>query len=161
MSLRKIAGVLVGLGLVVGMMGAGIGASFVDSASATANIAVGTFGLSITSTTAGAVVVNTGTAGNSSVHTVTYDCPTILSSKPGSCPLQLTLTNTGTIPMTVAVAWNTVPVPFQAIPMLNSYSLAGGESKPIPQAGIMWGQQLTDANLGQTISITYTFTATQ
>jgi hypothetical protein len=38
MNLRKIAGVLVAGGLMVGLLGAGVGATFTDSATATANV---------------------------------------------------------------------------------------------------------------------------
>jgi predicted ribosomally synthesized peptide with SipW-like signal peptide len=158
MNLRKIAGLLVAGGLMVGLLGAGVGASFTDTATATTNITVGTFSLDVTSTTSGAVVVNNDVT---RVHTITYTCPTITSSAPGACPLQISLVNTGSIAITnVAVTWNTVGVPFQAIPMLNSYGpIAAGGHIDIPQAGIMWGQPLTNANLGQTYSVTYTFTA--
>jgi hypothetical protein len=159
MSVRKIAGLFAGFALATGLIGAGVGASFTDTATAVANVKVGTFGLSITSTTQGAVVVNTGSAGND-VHTVTFQCPPIQSSAPGTCPLQLTLTNTGTMPINVAVSWSTVAVPFQAIPLPPLYGIVVGDHIDISQAGIMW-QALTDANLGQSYSVTYTFTATE
>ena len=116
----------------------------IDAERSTTNITVGTFSLDVTSTTSGAVVVNNDVT---RVHTITYTCPTITSSAPGACPLQISLVNTGSIAITnVAVTWNTVGVPFQAIPMLNSYGpIAAGGHIDIPQAGIMWGQPLTSS----------------
>ena len=153
MSLRKVASVLVGLGLVIGLMGAGIGASFTDTATATANIHVGTFNIDISSTAPGVVTVD-GTS-------VTYTCPTIQSSAAGSCAFPFTVTSTGSIPATVTVAVTTAPAsPFvdllgsQAPVTLNqgqAHTYAGGVSWP----------ELGNSNLGAATSITYTVSAVQ
>jgi hypothetical protein len=162
MSLRKVASVLVGLGLVIGLMGAGIGASFTDSASATANISVGTFGISISSTTLGAVPVNTGTPGNS-VHTITYACPTVQSSAAATCPLQFTITNTGTMPATITVAGALGTGSDTAFSVIAV--AAGPTTIPVGghvdfNGGISWGV-LGNGDLTKTASVVYTISAIQ
>ena len=81
MNLRKVAGLLVAGGLMVGLLGAGVGAQFTDSATATANVAVGTFGMSIT-----AVAPAGGTAVVSlDGKSVTITCSDVVSSAAGHC----------------------------------------------------------------------------
>jgi hypothetical protein len=142
----------------VGLISSGVGASFTDSATAVANINVGTFGISISSTTSGAVVVNTGTAG-SSVHTVTYSCPTIQSSAAGNCPLQFTIANTGSMPVTITVAASSPVAPFTAVAVAAGPTVIAVGGHVDFNGGISW-PTLTDANLGASASVTYTITAT-
>ena len=79
MSLRKVASVLVGLGLVIGLMGAGVGASFTDSATATANITSARFA-SPSARARGGVV------SQREPHRHLHAAPTIQSSAAGRCP---------------------------------------------------------------------------
>ncbi len=158
-GIKTAAVMLAAGGLGVGLIGSGVRASFTDTGSATANVAVGTFGISLSSSTPSAVVVNTGTAG-SDTHTVTLTCPTIQASTAGSCPLDFKVTNTGSMPATVTVAssdgfsspWSdnfTNPGP-QTIAAGGNYDYTGG---------IKW-TALSDADLGSSHSVTYTITAT-
>ena len=59
MNLRKSAGILMAAGLVLGLLGSGVGASFVWNGSASQAITVGTVDLRLSSTTPGATVTNT------------------------------------------------------------------------------------------------------
>ncbi len=154
--MRKIAAMLVAFGLTLGLLGAGISATFTDSATATTSITVGSFNIDISTTQVGAVTVD----GSS----VTFTCPDILSSGAGSCALPFTITSTGSIPADLLVTANTPASPFSDL-------LAAGEKSPnvihLTQgqhhdfaAGLQWGA-LTNANLGQAVSITYTINAAQ
>jgi hypothetical protein len=158
MSVRKIAGLLMAFGLTIGLIGGGVGAAFTDSATAVANINVGTFGITVSSATTGAVVVNTGTAG-SDVHTVTYSCPTIQSSVAGSCALQFTVTNTGSMPLTITVAASSPAAPFTAVAVAAGPTPIAVSGHVDFNGGIAW-PVLTDAQLGMSTSVTYTITAT-
>jgi predicted ribosomally synthesized peptide with SipW-like signal peptide len=157
MSLRKVAGLLIAFGLMVGLIGSGVGASFTDQASAVANIQVGTFAIQITSSTPGAVV--DGTVGGYT-KTVTLTCPTIQSSAAGSCPLQFTITNEGSMPANITVAVSTAPAaPFTDIlGPVTPFVLAAGGHQDFA-AGLQW-PALDNSALGMATSITYTITAT-
>ena len=79
MSLRKLATVLVGLGLVVGLVGAGVSAQFTDSATATSASASARSRSSIDAVApAGGTAVVVGHA------TVTITCPTSSARLPAS-----------------------------------------------------------------------------
>jgi hypothetical protein len=65
-NLKKTAVVISAAGLSLGLVGMGVGTSFTDGGIATENISVGNFAITLTSTTTGAVVVNSGNG----VHTV-------------------------------------------------------------------------------------------
>jgi hypothetical protein len=150
MSLRKFASVLVGLGLVVGLMGAGIGASFTDSATATTSIHVGTFNIDISSTAPGVVTVD-GTS-------VTYTCPDIQSSAAGSCAFPFTITNTGSMAANITVSATTPASPFSdMLGAVTPFSLAGGAHHDFA-AGIQW-TELGQSNLNQQVQIVYTIGA--
>ena len=88
MSVKKVAGLVAGFALVVGLIGGGVSAAFTDSVSAVQNIHVGTLACSISSAS-GTVV------GKTLTYTVV---PDIASSAPGSAPFSFTVSNTGTIP---------------------------------------------------------------
>ncbi len=150
MNIRRISVLAAMGGIALSLIGAGVGASFMDSATATTNIKVGTFAISISSSTMGAMV---------SGKTVTLTCPDILSSQPGTCPLQFTITDTGTIPAMVSVSATSLSSPFSDL-------LASGPAVPVAagghqdySGGIGWSM-LSNANLGQAVSITYTVSAT-
>lgn len=158
-KMRMYAALLAASALGVGMIGVGVHAAFTDSASATEQIAVGTMGLTISSSTSGAVVTNTGPL-NGGTHTVTYTCPTIQSSLTGSCPLDFKVGNAGSMPMTVSVASsdgftgnfhdNFVNPGPEVIAPGGNFDYTGG---------IKW-DALGNGDLGSTHSVTYTITAT-
>ena len=92
---------------------------------------------------------------------VTITCPDIVSSAAGSCVSAITLTNTGSIPMQPGIAVsgpvapftsNQGPIPAAAGPLMHhgdTYVINGGLDWPI----------LTSAVLGNSYSVTYTFSA--
>ena len=153
--MRKIAAMLVALGLTLGLLGAGIGATFTDSNTATANISVGTFALNISAVapTGGTAVV---AADNKSV---TITCPLIVSSAAGSCVSAITVTNAGSIPADVSMAITTAPLaPFTSHtgPVASTHLLTGNTL--VVNGGLDW-PSLDSTVLGHTYSVTYTFSA--
>jgi len=149
MGLRKAAGLLVAAGLAVGLIGAGVSAQFTDSAVATTTIHVGTFNIDISSSAPGVVQVD-GTS-------VTYTCPDIQSSAAGSCSFPFTLTNTGSIPATIAISATVPASPFTAVAIGPVAPIAGGAHVDL-SGGLQW-TELFNANLNQTVSVTYTISA--
>jgi len=147
---RKVAGTLMAAGLVLGMFGSGVGASFTDSVKAVQNISVGTFQCQISHTTAGTIAAD----GKS----VLYTGPTILSSAPSSAPFSFTVTNMGSINqvLTVSSAWTgnltthfsdmMVNPGAQAVAPAGSYTYS---------AGVKW-TELDNTDQGKTGAITYT-----
>jgi len=171
MSLRKIAGVLVGLGLIVGLMGAGIGATFTDTATATANISVGTFGISLSSTQ-GIVTCPAGRLAPDGACTIVYNAPTIQSSAPSSAPFSFTVTENGSMPALIHVV-GVVTASGGVTPLATFTDLLGspadvtltGVSGAPANAktysgGLSW-PMLSNNDLGSTHTVTYTITATQ
>jgi hypothetical protein len=153
MSLRKLAGLAGGFALAVGLIGAGVGASFTDLVTAKQNINVGTFSCGITTATTGATLGAIDTLGNA--HTVSYTAPTIMSSAPGSAPFSFTVKNTGSIPDVLTVAtspvgapWSVINAPFAAVP------LASGASN-VFNTGISW-TALNNSDLGTSAAVTWT-----
>jgi hypothetical protein len=155
--MRKIAATLVALGLTLGLLGAGISATFTDSASATMSVHVGTFSMSISAV---------APAGGSAVvspdgKSVTVTCSDIQSSAAGSCISAITVTNTGSIPMQVGVAVAGPAAPFTSalgpIPPVAGPTLAQGETYVV-NGGLSW-PSLTNAQLGLTYTVVYTFSA--
>ena len=150
MNYRKVAGTLMAAGLVLGMFGSGVGASFTDSVKAVQNISVGTFQCQISHTTAGTIAAD----GKS----VLYTGPTILSSAPSSAPFSFTVTNMGSINqvLTVSSAWTgnltthfsdmMVNPGAQAVAPAGSYTYS---------AGVKW-TELDNTDQGKTGAITYT-----
>ena len=149
MTLRKIAAALAALGLVLGLVGAGVSATFQDTASAEMTIHVGTFDIEISSTQ-GSVVGDT----------VTFHAPTIQSSAPGSAPFVFTVTSTGSIPALIHVAVTDPGTPFtDLLGPLADFTLNQGQSH-VFHAGLAW-PELGMSDLGDGHAITYTITATQ
>jgi predicted ribosomally synthesized peptide with SipW-like signal peptide len=151
MKLRKIAATLMAAGLMLGLLGSGVGASFTDTATAVANINVGTLNVDISSTATGVVTVD-GTS-------VTYTCPTIQSSAAGSCAFPFTVTSTGSIPANITVAVTSAPAaPFtDLLGSVTPFVLNQGQAH-VFAGGVSW-PALGNANLGQSTSITYTISA--
>ena len=147
--MRKIAALLVALGLTLGLLGAGISATFTDTATAEVGVQVGTFGISISSAQ--------GTVTGSSVY---YDAGFIQSSVAGSRAFTFTITNDESIPATISiVATVTGPAAFSAVAPPVSFTLAQGESHVVT-GGIQW-DELFNPDLGQNASVSYAITATQ
>ena len=153
MNLRKIAGLLAAGGLMVGLLGAGVGAQFTDSATASQNISVGTMGITISAP--GGVVSTDG-------HSVTVSCPDVVSSAAGFCKIPITVTSTGTIPVTVSIHTTIKPLaPFndwQPGGAVGLGPLHQGETAEMD--GGFWWNALDNSVLGKTYTETYTATAT-
>ncbi len=96
MNLRRISALLAVGGLVIGLLGSGVGASFFASVIGTENINVGTFRCRIINPSDGVI------AGD--LKSVTYNAPTINSSAAGSAPFSFTVQNNGSIPQVLTVA---------------------------------------------------------
>jgi predicted ribosomally synthesized peptide with SipW-like signal peptide len=160
LGLKTAAVMLAAGGLGVGLIGSGVRASFTDSATASESVSVGTMGITISSSTAGAMVVNTG---NQGTHTVTFTCQPINSSLAGSCPLDFKVTNSGTMSETVTVASNGGSPAFAA-PWSDNFTNPGPQVLATAGAsydytgGIAWGA-LSNSDLGSAHSVTYTISA--
>jgi hypothetical protein len=152
MTLRKAAGLLAVSGLLVGLLGSGVGASFLDAVTGTENINVGSFECIITGSTQGAV------SGDN--KSVTYTAPQINNSAPGSAPFDFTVKNDGTIPMALSVSgpvWGgNLDGSFSGIAptVTPSAILAPGASATVA-TGIQW-TALDSNDLGDSGSATWT-----
>ena len=154
MSLRKTVGLLAGFALAVGLIGAGVSASFTDSVSAVQHINVGTFGCAISSTSPGASL---GAYVNGYAHSVSYS--TAITSSTGTAPFNFTVTSTGTIPVQVTVTQPALSAPWSSLlvdPGPQNLTAAGnaGDSY-LYNAGIAWAG-LTNADLGTSGAATWT-----
>ncbi len=146
MSLRKIAGLAAAFSLAVGLIGTGVSAQFTGQVSAQQNVNVGTFGCKITDHSAGTLT------GDTSLY---YDAADITSSAPGTRPLSFTVVSTGTIPVVLNIAATPVSAPFtDLLSPTTSVTLTTGGSQ-VYSAGIGWTTELSNANLGQSVSIAY------
>ena len=153
MNIRKTAGALAALGLTLGLVGAGVSASYSDGATATQSVKVGTFDIEISSTDTNAVVVNQT---NPSLHTVTLPVVEITSSAAGSKALPFAIKNTGTIPATVKVTMTTPVAPFTsllAVPVPDQ-NINAGQSAAYA-GGLQW-PMLENTDLNKSATITYT-----
>jgi predicted ribosomally synthesized peptide with SipW-like signal peptide len=152
MTLRKAAGLLVAAGLMLGLIGAGVSATFSDSATAITNISVGTFGVSINAP---------GGVQSADHHSVTVTCPQIVASAASQCSALFTITSTGSIPANISVSVTTAPAaPFTAlVPSLSKPLLSGVGDTATFTGGLAW-PELGTAQLGQSYSVTYTVSAT-
>jgi hypothetical protein len=151
MTLRKAAGLLAVSGLLVGLLGSGVGASFVDSLTATENISVGNFQCIITDSTQGTV--------SDDNKSVTYTAPAITSSVPGSAPFDFTVKNNGTIPMELSVSvtgpTGSLDGSFTAIPATLSETFLDGGETSVVSTGIQWTELGAD-DLGDSGSMIWT-----
>lgn len=98
---RKIAGILASIGLGVGLLGAGVYASYTDGATATVNARVGSLGCQVSASN------NPNATISSDGHSVTVNYPDINSSTAGSDYATISVSNTGSIPENVY--WTAVP----------------------------------------------------
>ncbi len=154
MSLRKAVGLLTGFALAIGLIGAGVSASFTDSVTAQENINVGTFSCGITATSAGGQLGAPGA--NGYAHSVTYTAPTIMKSVASSLPFSFTVLNVGSIPDVLTVAtsavttppWSIIGAPFAPV------ALASGASN-VYNTGVSW-TELGNGDLGAHFTVTWT-----
>lgn len=148
MTLRKTAGLLMAFGLVVGLIGTGLGASFVDQVTATENIEVGTFGCQI--------IDGDGTITGS---TITYDAPPITSSAAGEAPFTFTVENFGSIPQELTItasAGGTLDSSFTAMTLVPASPVVlGASANQVFNTGIQW-TELNSNDLGDSGSVTWT-----
>jgi hypothetical protein len=168
MNLRKVAVLVAAGGLMAGLLGAGVSASYTDSATAALNVAVGTFGCTVSSTDPNAVPT--------SGHAITFNLPPITSSAASSSYVKdLTVTNTGSMPVSVhwtyATGGTLIPSQWQTASggtggpngmayatdsMTTDATLAVGTGKTYTgNIGFVW-TTLDNSYLGQTASVTYT-----
>jgi predicted ribosomally synthesized peptide with SipW-like signal peptide len=153
MSVRKIAGLLAGFALAVGLIGAGVSASFTDSVTAKENINVGTFSCGISAATDGATFGAIDTLGYA--HSVSYTAPKIESSDAGSAPFSFTVQNTGSIPDVLTVATSPVSAPWSIIGApFAPVALAAGASHPY-NTGVSW-TELGNGDLNAHGTVTWT-----
>jgi hypothetical protein len=153
MNLRKTAGLLAVSGLLVGLLGSGVGATFVDSLTATENINVGSFSCWISDATDDATFGNYDGAGHP--HSVTYQAPTIVSSAPGSAPFNFTVTNSGDMAMNLDVSANVTWTTDTAFTAIAPYDqVINPDESWEYEAGLEW-PELWNGDLGDTASVTY------
>jgi len=162
MSLRKIAGLLVAGGLVIGLIGGGVGAAFTGGVTAAENVQVGSFGCTISNTTAGTI----STDGTSVTYGTPADPLVITSSAAGDREFAFTVKSTGTMPLTLNVTQavtGTAPagvfVPVLPAPPDVTLSPVLGLTHAY-MGGLKWGE-LDGASLGKTASITYTIACSE
>ena len=149
--MRKTAAIIAVFALSLGLLGAGLSAQFSDSATATTSIHVGTFAIQIVAPSDGVIAAD----GKS----VTYSCPDIQSSVPASCALNFTVKDVGTIAasnVTVTAAIAGDGAQFSAV-AVAPFTLAAGGTHAVA-GGISW-TELGNGNLGQTVTVTYTISA--
>ena len=156
MTLRKTAAALAVAGLIVGLIGSGIGASFVSQLTATENIAVGGFACRIIEPSDGTI------AGDA--KSVTYTAPTINSSAPGSAPFSFTVENNGDIAQLLTVAKTNqsgnLSGKFSDMPASPSpVSVPAGGSVQIT-TGIQW-TELDNDDLGRFGSMVWTISCNE
>lgn len=139
------------------LIGVGVGSSFSDGATATVTQKVGTFGCVVSSADPHASPVHG--------HSITITAPTILAQSAGSYPTNVTVTNSGQIPIDVTWAITSggmvgngrmsllTPSPSMGVDAM----LAQGASQAYTNVGFTW-TGLANADLGQSASVTYTAT---
>lgn len=151
MNLRKTAGLLAVAGLMVGLLGTGVGASFLDQVTGTENISVGTFACVIVEPSDGTI------AGDG--KSVTYTAPQISSSAAGNAPFSFSVQNTGSISQVLSVAktgqTGNLGGKFSDMPAsVAPASLAPGATALV-STGIQW-TTLDNDDLGRFGSMTWT-----
>ncbi len=154
MTLRRLAAVVAALALTVGLIGAGVGASYSDSASAQQNVSIGTFGIEISSTVPGAVV-------SPDKHSVTFAAPMIVSSAASSVQFPFTVKSTGSVPVGIKISQTAPLAPFTSLlvaPVADE--LLGQNATHEYMGGLQW-PMLVNADLAKVTGITYTATATE
>jgi hypothetical protein len=138
------------------LVGSGVTAVLTDQGTATESIRVGEFGFEIemSSTTPGAVVAP-------DKHSVTFTAPDITSSAPGTVPFTFAVTFHGVGPANIHVTQSNPGAPFTSLLVdpVADVQLDDGETHAY-DAGLAW-PELSNADLGRTLTITYTADATE
>ncbi|HEY7023441.1 MAG TPA: hypothetical protein VH371_00620 [Candidatus Limnocylindrales bacterium] len=151
MSLRKTAALLAVAGLVIGLLGSGVGASFIDQVTGTENISVGSFACLIVEPSDGTIAADQ--------KSVTYTAPTIDNSAPGSAPFSFTVENTGSTSQTLTVAMTgqsgNLGGKFSAIPATPASATVAPGATQLVSTGIQW-TELDNDDLGRSGSMTWT-----
>jgi hypothetical protein len=142
-NLRKIAGALAVAGLLVGLVGNGVAASFVDQVFGQENINVGTFACIIVNPSDGTI------AGDQ--KSVTYNAPAITSSAASNAPFEFTVKNTGSIDQLLSISVSdsgTLSVKFSDMPLApaSPVVLPAGSQQTF-DTGIQW-TTLDNTDLG-------------
>ncbi len=146
-----------GLGLIG--FGTGVGANFVDQATAKSNVSVGTFKCDLTST-------DTGVTFSPNGHSATVTLAEIDSSSPGHETAPLTVNNDGTIPLVVNWTVSTSGALFTSgsgamgyVPAAQNVHVAPGNAHTY-NIGFQWGS-LSNPDLGKSGTVTYTANCTE
>lgn len=160
---RKFAGLIASIAVGVSLLGAGTYASFTDSATATDNIAVGTFGVAISAAPANAVLAPQGcTLAALNCKSVTLDSGLIKSSAAGSALLPFTVKNVGQADATVSIAQTAASGLTghfsDALTPVAPKLLHQGDTQDY-SGGIAWSV-LDSGDLSSNHSVTYTVSAT-
>ena len=155
MSLRKVAGLLGAFGLAIGLVGGGVSAAWTDQVTAVEKVTVGNFTCQISAATPSTGTYHAIVATDR--KSVTYTAAPIMSSAAGSIAFGFTVRNYGTIPMVLTVEMTPLVAPWSSIlvdPVPPSATINANGTK-VYAAGIKW-TELGNANIGQSVSITYT-----
>jgi predicted ribosomally synthesized peptide with SipW-like signal peptide len=156
MSLRKVAGLLGAFGLAIGLVGGGVSAAWTDQVTAVEKVTVGNFTCQISAATPASPTTPRPVIATDR-KSVTFTTATIMSSAAGSIPFGFTVRNYGTIPMVLTVEMTPLVAPWSSIlvdPVPPSATINANGTK-VYAAGIKW-TELGNANIGQSVSITYT-----
>jgi hypothetical protein len=152
MRLTKFAMVLATAGISLTLVGAGLSAVFTDSGTVAQDVAIGTFGIALTTTSDGCQV--------NDPHSITCAAPEIKSSAPANAPISFTVTATGEIPVVVNVTHSALVAPWSSLlEEPESVTLAQGAFNTY-NAGLAWSE-LGPSDLGATASVTYYVVATE
>ena len=155
---RTILALAVG-GAALGLIGAGVGASFTSGSSATENIHVGTLQVVINSVKAPSLPPGCSAVISTDGSSLTVTCPTLNSSAAGTASFSFELKNTGTMDASsvAIVVSNPGVANFSATPAPPSFPLAVGALHSVG-AGLTW-TTLDNNDMGANVSVTYTITA--
>jgi predicted ribosomally synthesized peptide with SipW-like signal peptide len=151
---RKSAALIATAGLSLMLVGAGLSASFTDSGVVSQSVAVGTFQIELSTADTSAVI-------SADKKSITFTAPAIVSSAPASAPIAFTVKNVGSIPVSLHVeAAVSGPAKFTALggPIADVVGLVQGATHDYA-GGLQWSELVND-DLGRTVSITYTISAT-
>ena len=134
MNIRKVAAALAVSGILVGLVGNGVAASFIDQVFGQENISVGSFSCIVVNPSQGTI------AGDQ--KSVTYNAPPILSSAASNAPFQFSVENTGSIDqlLTISVTDSgTLSGKFSDMPLspASPVILAAGATQTF-DTGIQW-----------------------
>lgn len=154
MTLRKAAAFLAAFALTVGLIGAGVGASYSDSATAQQNVSVGTFGIEVASTVPGAVV-------SPDKHSVTFAAPMIVSSAASGVQFPFTVKSTGSVPVNITISQTLPLAPFTSLLMSPVTNVLLGQGETHEYLGGLQWPMLVNADLAKVTGITYTAAATE